>query len=239
MKRWAIVLLAVCSVALLATSVFATPPTAGTYKTLFGTILPGKATESMPADLAEGQLGNMIWAESWGASVLGAQWKVMCPQIASAPVLVFDDVDGSGNGQRAWQTQYSGGTLWLSGTAPWGAGTENYTGPLEQFATTVYKQYVGGQVVGAVTNIRFRGVIDGYTSCYDMAISNAELVGWTPVGFNPLFGPFPPFHGPADCNVIGNHGTYWNVHDVTLTIIGSCAVDTRSSTWGKLKSLYR
>lgn len=239
MKRMAMGLLAVFVAALFASSALAGPPAAGTYKTLFGTILAGKATESMPADLAEGQLGNMVWSESWNGSVLGSQWKVMCPQVAAAPVLVFDDVDGNGDGQRAWQTRYGGGTLWLSSTGPWGGGAENYTGPLDQFTTTVYKQYVGGQIVGAVTNIRFRGVFDGYSSCYDMAISNAELVGWTPVGFNPLFGPFPAFHGPADCDLVGNHGTYWDVHDVTLTIIGSCVVGTRSSTWGQIKSLYR
>lgn len=239
MKRFATILLAVVMVALVVTPALAGPPLAGTYKTLLNTILPGKATESMPADLAEGQLGNMVWSESWNGAALGTEWKVMCPQVASAPVLIYDDVDVNGNGQRGWQTSYSGGTLWLSGAGAWAGGDAFYSGPIDLFTTTVYKQYVGGQIVGAVTNIRLKGVFDGYTSCYDMAISNAELVGWTPVGYDPAFGPFPPFHGPSDCSVIGSHGTYWDVHDVTFSILGTCVVGAKSSTWGQLKSLYR
>jgi len=238
MRKWlfAVLLLAVALAPALA---LAGPPANGTYKTLYGTVLPGKATESMPADLAEGQLGNMVWGESWNGMALGTEWKVMCPQIVSPPVLVFDGVDGNGNGQRAWHTVYAGGTMWLSGAGAWAGGDAFYVADLSAFSTTVYKQYIGGQIVGAVTNINLTGVFRGYVKCFDMAISNAELVGWTPVGYPPQVGPFPPFYGPSNCTLLGNHGTYWDAHDITLSILGACVVPTFPSTWGQLKATYR
>ena len=93
-----------------------------------------------------------------------------------------------------------------------------------------------GVLVGVVSSINLRGPIDGYTSCFEMAISNAELVGYTPY---PAPGVFPPFKGPSDCNADGSHGTYWDVHDITLTLYGSCVVPTEKSTWGAIKTLYR
>ncbi len=235
-------LIALGLVALLVVPIVAgAAPVSGTYKTLFGTILPGKATESMPADLAEGQIGNMIWAESWNGAALGTNWKVMCPAVASAPVLVFDNVDVNGNGQRAWQTTYHGGTFVLASSGAWGvAGDPDYTGTVTSFGTTVYKQYSAGQIVGAVTNINLTGVFDHYTGCFDMAIANAELYGYTPVGLFPgATGPFPPFHGPVNCDVTGTHGTYWDAHDITLNIYGQCVVPNQPSSWGHVKSIYR
>jgi hypothetical protein len=243
MKRLATILPVILVLALLAPSAFAVDgPIPGTYKTLTGTIQPGKATESMPADLAEGQLGNMIWAESWNGSVLGSNWKVMCAQIASSPQLVFDNVDGNGNGQRAYRTDYTGGLLWLDGNGAWynaASPAAAYSAAISSFSITVYKQIVGGQPSGAVSNIAISGDIEGYASCFTLAISNAELAGYTPLGYPPALGPFPLFRGPSDCSTVGNHGTYWNVHDVTLNIIGQCSTPTRSSTWGRIKTLYR
>ncbi len=213
-------------------------PLAGTYKTLFGTILTGRATESMPCDGCEGLIGNLIMAESWNGAALGTNWKVSCPQVSAAPTLTYDDVDANGNGQRIYRTNYAGGQLWISGGGAWGGGDPFYTGPLTRFTVIVTKQFAGGQLVGAVSNINFSGPIDGYQNCFEFDIANAELVGFTP---NPPgeAGPFPPFMGPSDCNVSGAHGTYWDVHDITFTIYGTCVVPNRPSTWGEVKSLYR
>jgi hypothetical protein len=213
------------------------PPLVGTYKTLTNTILPGRATESLPCDGCDGQLGNMIAAESWDEAALGTEWKVHCPQIGAPPVLLYDGVV-DGTGQRIYQTSYSGGILWLSGAGAWGTGDPFYTGTITSFIVVATKQYVGGQLVGVVSSINFSGTIDGYDGCFTLAIANAELVGATP-GTPALPGPFPPFMGPSDCAVTGSHGTYWDAHDITFSILGDCAVPTESSTWGQLKSLYR
>jgi len=62
---------------------------------------------------------------------------VMCPAVASAPVLLFDSVDGSGTGQRAWLTSYGGGTMWLSGAGAWANGDPSYTATLSQFSPSM------------------------------------------------------------------------------------------------------
>ena len=232
----------------LASTAFASgtnPPFPGTYKTLTNTVLPGRATESMPCDSCFGQIGNLIMAESWDGTVLGTNWKVTCPQIATPPTLLYDGVAG-GTGQRIFQASYSGGTLWLSGTGAWGGGDPSYTGSLASFVAVAAYQYVGGELVGIVSDINFSGSIEGYGDCFTLAISNAEFLGATsslppgsPSRALAVTGPFPAFQGPSDCNVSGNHGSYWDVHDVTFSIIGGCVTATRSSSWGGLKKMYR
>jgi len=236
-----LLLLVACALLIPAQNVAAAgfPLIPGTYKQLDNEILPGRGTESMPADFAEGQLGNMIWAESWDGTALGTDWKVMCPQISGPATLLFDGVIG-GTGQRIYITPYSGGTLWLSGAGPWAGGAPFYTATITSFTVTATKQYVGGQLTGVVSSINFMGNFEGEGQCFSMVISNAELVGMTghPV-LPPPAGIWPAFHGPYDCDLIGSHGTYWNVHDVTLDILGNCATPSQPSTWGRVKSLYR
>jgi hypothetical protein len=214
----------------------------GTYKSSIGSMFPGKATESTNAALQEGQQGNMIWAESWSGAALGTEWKVMCPQIGETPPeLISDTVDPvTGNGERTYETYYVGGSMWLSSSAGWGTmGDPDYTSTLSTFRTVVTKLIANFQEVGAVTNIYLTGVFDGYPTCYDMAIANAEYVGNSVQGFPPALGPFPAFHGPSDCDVIGANGTYWDAHDITLIITGDCTVPNEPSTWGQVKSIYR
>jgi hypothetical protein len=233
-----VVLLSVLMLSLASATVSsANPPLVGTYKTLTSSVLPGRATESMPCDSCFGQVGNLIMAESWNGSALGTNWKISCPQIAATPTLLYDGVAG-GTGQRIYQAAYSGGTLWLSGTGAWGAGDPYYTGSLTSFVVVAAYQYVAGTLVGIVSNINFSGNIDGYDDCFTLAISNAEFVGATP-GTQPSSGPYPAFHGPSDCNAVGTHGSSWDVHDITFSILGHCTTSTRSSSWGGLKSMYR
>jgi hypothetical protein len=213
------------------------PPLVGTYKSLLGGILPGRASESAACDGCDGQLGNMLDAASWNGSTLGTNWQITCPQISAAPILIFDGVV-AGNGQRIYQTVYSGGTLWLAGSGAWGTGDPAYTGGFTSFYVVATQQLVAGQVVGVVSNINFTGSLDGYDNCFTLAISNAELVGATP-GAPSESGAFPAFEGPSDCNLTGTHGAYWDVHDLTFSILGRCEVSTRRSTWGAVKNMYR
>ncbi len=236
MRKWILLLAAICILVPVVAS--AQAPLPGSYKTLYGQILPGRATESMPADLAEGQIGNLIMAASYDGATLGTNWMVSCPQIGSSPLLTYDDVDEFGYGQRIYQTDYVGGQMWLSGTGAWAGGDPYYTSDVDYFRIIAFKQYEAGQLVGVVSSIKLRGDIDGYLGCFEMAISNAELVGYTPVGPQ-IPGPFPLFKGPSDCGVDGSHGTYWDVHDITLTLWGDCTVPTHKSTWGAIKTLYR
>jgi len=236
-QKFALAAILLFSLASLAGAAGLNPPLPATYKTLNGSIQPGRATESMPCDGCDGQIGNMIDAESWDGASLGLNWRLSCEQISASPTLIFDGVVG-GNGQRIYNTSYTGGTLWLSGTGSWGTGDPYYTGLVSSFTVITTKQYVAGQVVGVVSNINFTGTIDGYDNCFTMAISNSEVVGATP-GAPGEPGPFPAFVGPLNCNLTGSSGAYVDVHDITFSILGHCSVPARSSTWGQLKSIYR
>jgi hypothetical protein len=216
----------------------------GTYKTLFGTIDPGRATESMPYDFGEGIDGNMLDAGSWDGALLGANWRVTCAQ-KSGPAVLLSDITNGNLRQMTYLTPYSGGLIWLSGTGAWAAGgAPFYEGVLTSLAVTAVKQYLDGQLVSVVSNINFVGDFPGPegspAQCFVMDISNAQLVGMTGnPGLPPPAGVWPVFLGPLDCGLTGAHGTYWNVSDVTLSIIGNCTVPTRVTTWGRVKTLYR
>ncbi len=227
--------LAMLVIAVTAVDSRAGSPLPGNYTTLAGTILSGRGSESNPCDGCDGQIGNLLMAESWSGSALGTEWKVSCPQIAAAPVLLLDTVVG-GTGQRIYRTSYSGGTMWLSGTGAWAGGDADYLGTLTAFTTIATVQIVGGAIVGVVSNINLSGDFSGYSDCFSMAITNAAMVGRTP-GAAP--GVWPALMGPTDCAASATHGVWWNVSDVTLSLLGSCATDANSSTWGSLKLLYR
>lgn len=216
------------------------PLLAGTYETLSGTIQPGRATESMSADLVFLSVGDMMWAESWNGATLGGNWKLTCMKISGPPTLLFDGVAG-GTGQRIYSTAYAGGSIWLSGSGAWAAGgAPYYTGSITMFKVTTTQQYVGGTLVGAVDDINFAGTFEGAGQCFAMDIANAELVGATGSAFlPPPGGIWPAFHGPSDCGAVGSHGSYWSVHDITLVISGDCLTPGAPSTWGRIKSLYR
>jgi len=239
MRRFATtfaLLLSVSSILAVAASAQTNPPLVGTYKTLNGSLIPGRASLSSATDGALLQPGQIIEAESYDGSTLATKWKVSCPQ-AGVSSLMYDGVVG-GNGQRIYQTPFTGGTLWLSGTGPWGTGDVAYTGGFATFTVITTQQFVGGQLVGMVANVNFTGMLDSYESCFSMAISNAELVGVTPSAPSEP-GAFPAFFGPSDCNVSGASGSYWDVHDITFSIIGQCAVGAQRPTWGSLKNIYR
>jgi hypothetical protein len=215
-------------------------PVVGTYNSTAGDVLAGRATESMPADGAEGLVGNMVAAASWNGTTLGTNWKLTCPEVSEPPGLLYDGVF-NGTGQRIYRTNYSGGQLWLAGDGAWAGGDPYYTSTLSTLTVIATKQYVNGTLTGVKSTINLVGPIDGYTDCVEMVISNAELVGYTPVGIfmSGITGDFPAFQGPSDCAATGEHGTYWTVHDVTLNLLGSCVVSAEQSTWGSVKSLYR
>jgi len=249
MRRFATPLLSIailCAALVLVQGVAAAgyPLLPGTYKTLLGTIQPGRATESMPYDLGEGIDGNMLNAESWDGTLLGDNWKVTCAQ-KSGPAVLIGDVTIGNLRQMTYLTPYSGGLLWLSGSGAWAAGgAPYYEGVLTSFTVTAVKQYLDGQLVRVVSNINFSGTFPGAaggpSNCITMDISNAQLIGMTGnPGLPPPVGTWPIFLGPLDCSLVGAHGTYWSVSDVTLSIIGDCATPTRVSTWGRVKSIYR
>jgi hypothetical protein len=234
-------LLAILTVlSLLAFPVLADPPAQGTYYSYDfpgGTFSTGYFSESWAGPGRDGQMGNTINAQSWDGNLLGTEWMLWCPSIQTAPVLVSNTVDGTGSGEVVYRTTYNGGYFWLSGSGPWGNGTQDYSGDLSFFIVTTTYQYVLGNLLGIRSNVTSSGLINGFTDCMEYNINNAAFFGNTDDN-GPKPGEFPPFLD-ENCNEnVWTRGGWGSVTELALLISGDCNVATQPSTWGKIKSLY-
>lgn len=223
---------------MLAASAFAGPPQQGVYLSndLGGSMLTGRFSESWVNPAAtHGQVGNTIHALSWDGFGLGSQWRLTCPSLVSA-VLVSDNRDGNGTGDVTYQTNYAGGTFWMSMNGPWGDGTVDYTGTIQTFVVTTTFQYVFGNLLGIRANVTMTGEFDGYDSCFDYTINNTAFFGTTDQ--MPLPADYPTFLDNV-CSPGVNRGGWGSVTEIALQIYGQCTVPTQEATWGTVKSLYR
>ena len=232
MTRIAIVGLAL----LVAVPAFAGAPATGTYYSWDlpgGSFDAGRFSESWVG--SSGQIGNTVNAMSWNGSVLGGEWRVWCPAIASAPTLVADTRDANGNGDMIWFTIYGGGNFWLSMNGPWGGSSEDYTGALNTFNVTSTHQFINWQPSGIRSNITLSGQFDGYTNCMEFVIANAAFVGST--DFMALPGDYPPFID-SSCNSGPTIGGWGDAVQIELNIYGTCTIPVEETTWGGIKALY-
>lgn len=248
MKSALRILLVVMVVATSVTVSHAQPPVEGTYKStdLGGLMLVGRSSHSWTSSpdgrLSNGNVGRFL---SWDGGTLGTQWSISCLEIVNV-ALILDAVFG-GNGQRIYQITYaSGGALFLDGAGPWGGGDPTYDGVITQFSEFRTLQYAGGVLTGA--NSSFNGAADilGYTSsCIALGIGNDALVGDTDCGTYPpgacgggfpLPAGYPAFLDP-NCDATPSIGRWGTTTAITLNVVG-CAVPTKESTWGDVKSHY-
>ncbi len=162
-------LLMMLLVTLVAAPVLANPPTTGIF-----TPIDGRFSESW--NPTEGQIGNTLNAASWSGSVLGGQWLLSCPAIATTPTLVEDGRDTNGTGDLVWATTYFGGTYWFSGTGPWGDGTEDYAGTLAVTSVVSTHQYFMGTRIAVRSNVTVTGGFDLY-GCFVYTLSNVAILG--------------------------------------------------------------
>lgn len=140
----------------------ATPPVIGNYSPD-----EGRFSESWKGG-QEGAKDNTINAMSWDGSALGGQWTLQCMVAAAQAQETDRDIDEFGYGYVKYETNYGGGSLWLSGSGPWGDGSEDYTctiGPVGM-KVTVTHLYEAGVRVAAVSDITIRGVFDNYSNCF-------------------------------------------------------------------------
>jgi hypothetical protein len=215
------------------------PPLTGIYLSddFGGTMQPGRFSESWVNPAAtHGQVGNTIHALSWDGATLGDEWSLLCPSIAIGPVLVSDNRDGNGTGDVTYQTQYTGGSFWMSKDGPWGDGSVDYTGAIQTFVVTTTYQYVFGNLLGIRGNVTMSGSFDGYDNCFDYTVNNTAFVGTTDT--MPLPADYPAFR---DASCFGGvvRGGWGSVTQIALQIYGSCTVSTEESSWGAVKALYR
>jgi hypothetical protein len=226
------------------------PPINGIYKSTDlpgGTILKGYFSESwVTATPGHGQIGNTINAASWDGTDLGGEWRVWCPSIALPPTLISDGRDVNGDGEVTWQTYYEGGKFWFSQNGPWSTDhLVDFTGDVHSFTvTTTYQYAFGGMLIGIRSNITFVGNFDLLDprwddTCIVYEINNSSFFGSTDDGPKPP--EFPMFLDPTGCpNMVAVTPALGGWGDVThITIaINDCALPTKESTWGAIKTLY-
>ncbi len=222
---------------LVAVSVFAEGPTPGVYKSVTGQIMEGNFSESfVDAPYHDGVVNNTIHALSYDGMDLGGQWQVFCPSILNTN-LIFDGVVG-GNGFVEYGTDYVGGTLWLSGTGPWGDGTMDYEAIVDQFYVHSTHFFQDGVRYAVISDIRMTGHFDlPVEQCFTYEIANGEILGAGTILDKPA--EYPSFLDYFNCPAgTVNQGSWGLVYGITLSIYGDCLVATQESTWGKIKSLY-
>jgi hypothetical protein len=212
-------------------------PVPGTYLSYDmpgGSFNTGRFTESWVGTGADGQIGNTANAQSWNGVALGLEWKLWCPSIQTAPVLVSDTRDGNGTGEVTWRTVYSGGHFFLGAAGPWG--DEDYGGDLANFIVTATYQFVFGNLLGIRSNVVSWGQIDGYTDCMEYEINNAAFFGSTDYG--PLPANYPPFLDEYCSTGVWSRGGWGSATQIAIKIKGQCNVAAEPSTWGRVKALY-
>lgn len=237
MKAVLVVLLSI----VVAVPAFAGAPQNGTWTSvdIGGPMLAGRYSESwLPAKLSN---NNTLNEKSWDGSTLGGQWWWYCPWITGAPTLLFNNVNGAGNGIKIWRATYTGGYCWLNGPGePWDGGDPSYLANINTWTGIITETYQNFQEVGTVRNHNATASFVGYNAeCMSLRIENAEKLSDTTHG--PLPANFPDFWNWAPCASIGTAGPgeWGDVDSITFSITDCQAVATEPTTWGKVKSMYR
>ena len=227
--------LAVVLIVLLASSAFSAckvKPIDGIYSTYAGNLLPGRASEAWCTVMSPNVPGNAQNAESWNGTALATQWRVWGMTIDPAgAVVTASNLDAYGNGWVDYNINYDGGSFWLAGTGPWGGPTEGFTGYITYYNVSTRVTFIGGQMVGATANVYCTGTFNNCPTCaFEYAIANAMLVwqtGW----------PNQPACYPAFlCDACA--GEYFDVCCIQAKVMCD-EIDTETSTWGAIKSIYR
>jgi hypothetical protein len=196
-------------------------------------LLNGRVSEAW-CNGAPGDPGNTQNAMSWDGADLGLEWKLFGMAInAAGPYLVFDGVDGNGNGTRIYQTDYDDGEFWLGGSGDWTFGDVDLFGQVVDYLVVTTQTLQAGEVVASVSNITFRGPFDDCAEAngcrIDFAIANAALA-WMSGDADPMPANFPPFLCSADL------GELHTTSDITLAI--DCNVATEAHSWSDVKAIY-
>jgi hypothetical protein len=231
MRKTAIVLLLLAL--LLPTLAIAGAPLEGVWKStdLGGPVPLGRYTEGWMSGGGALLAGTAFNAASWDGTTLGDSWSYHCAVEGANAVLVDDSVV-SGFGTRTWKCTFTGGTIWLSGSGPWGNGDAQYTGPILSYVEYETLTYVAGMVIEARTNVNATAMIEGYeTVCLGFTVGNGAKIG----------DGLPPANYPPELNSsCGSaiNGAFWDFAQLTLYIT-NCEVGTQESSWSSVKAQYR
>lgn len=231
MRKTAIVLLSVSLLLGSAGAALADLPASGLYNStdLGGTTLLGRGTNSRP--VPDTGVDNVFNSQSWNGAALGTQWRFACG--VSYAQQAVDNRSAAGTGTVIFTTLYSGGTIWLAGSGPWGSGANDFTGTLNATTRITSLQYVNWTPVQARENIDSSGVLD--SGCLlTFAVANGTGVGDTDQS---AFDPGYPALIDTDCASPRVSGSWGDLSQISFLL--DCSVPNDAASWGSLKSLYR
>ena len=240
MRYTSTVLTVVLAIVVMASVSVAGPPLNGDYDSddIGGPINVGRYTESWSVPNGALLPGTTLNAESWDGANLGLQWRYYCSTQQAAPVLLVDNVDVNGNGNRTYMKTFEGGQIWLSGTGPWANGDPDYPGTIDtyyEFETIQYTEWVRTH---AVTNIQATAHFDNYpNTCMAFSVGNGLEIGSTDFG-DTKPADYPDLLEEATCAPVMTLGGWWDFFTLTLSITGCSTVATEESTWGAIKEIY-
>ena len=236
--RLATALLAALLITLSGSLALAGAPLNGDYDStdLGGPIDVGRYSEGWMAGGSSTTAGTTFNAASWDGANLGSMWAYTCGTLTGDAVLLTDNVDVNGNGNKTWMKTFTGGTIWLSGTGPWANGDPEYSGPINSYVEFETVQYSNFQRVAAVTSVQATASFDGYDGmCVAFQVANGNEVGATDLGM------MPPADYPAllfdNCVEGAPEGAWWDMTSITLSI-NWCAVPATEQSWGAIKAKY-
>lgn len=224
---------------LLVAVAMAGPPLSGVYDStdMGGDVNTGRYMESYTVPDGAVLVGTTLNAQSWDGMSLGLQWSYQCGIVENEPILLSDFVSASGTGSRTYMKTFVGGTLWLSGTGPWGNNEAEYSGPILSYVEYETVQLVNWVRTHAVTNVSATASIDGFNdACIAFTVGNGVEIGSTDFD-HPVPTDYPVMLD-ASCNATDALGAWWDFMTMSL-YIDSCTVDTEETTWDALKSIYR
>jgi len=217
----------------------------GTYTTtdLGGRLLTGRASTWRPG--INSGLPNVLHAQSWNGSTLGAQWELRCPVENSAIGVVDNRVGGVGT--VVYTSTFTGGQLELFSTGEaWGDGVADLGTTIVistvQFINIANVSTPVASVLNASTSGQFgQPTLCGRHCVLTFVVSNGVGVGETTSLDLSITRPatYPDFLDASCLAAPGGQqfGTWGNTLTTTMRI--DCTTSTTAATWGKVKSQYR
>lgn len=225
--------------ALIGSAALAGPPLEGVYTSsdLGGPLQVGRYMETFLASGGALLAGTTLHAQSWDGMDLGLQWSYQCGVMVSDPVLIVDMVGATGTGSRTYMKSFVGGTIWLSGTGPWGNGETEYAGPILDYVEYETIQYVNWVRTHAVSNVSATAQIEGFSeSCVAFSVGNGVEMGSTDFG-DPIPTDYPVMLD-ENCDPTVALGSWWDLMTISM-YIDDCVVSSDPTTWDTIKSFYR
>jgi len=219
-------------------------PAEGIYTStdIGGTMLPGRYSVSWTHDAGYGAGGNVLRMQSWDGVSLGTQWSIQCPILSSSEML-SDSVDAEGHHHVTGSASYYtfGSTVVLDGSGPWGGAPETYAFDFHNLDETVTLVGTDMEILSFTaveTGVALASADHYYAMLTIEAMTRTEEGNTDTSLYDPLDHPFPyPLFVGYNCDGERNLGTWGSVTAIRIEI--NTIVPTETTTWGRIKSLYR